>query len=106
MDKTCEFCGHTLSEYLETGFLGCPECYNAFGEQIRSDLYSLQGGNLCHTGKPPAVSAEDKRLIEEYRELFEKKEKLGLEGRFAEMSKVNARIHEVLSRMTERGIKP
>lgn len=105
MDKRCPFCGRRLSEYLKTGFLGCTECYNTFREEINSDLFNLQGGNLCHTGKPPVLSPADKKLVDNYKTLFEKREKLGIEGRFAEMSAVSIKLRDLEEEMRKRGLK-
>ena len=32
-----------LDEFLKTGFLGCPECYDAFSDQMQKILPKIQG---------------------------------------------------------------
>jgi len=37
-DKVCAFCGRRFSQYLETGYLGCPECYESFNKEIAAEM--------------------------------------------------------------------
>ena len=71
-DKVCERCGTKLSEYYQTGMLGCPECYNAFRTEIISTLSSIQKSTE-HTGKSISYGL-DKELISEYKRLLAEKE--------------------------------
>lgn len=48
----CPTCGYTSGEYLETGFLGCPDCYNAFSEIIVPSISKVQK-DVRHVGKSP-----------------------------------------------------
>jgi protein arginine kinase activator len=32
--KICPNCGYEFAEFLETGFLGCSKCYEAFGNEL------------------------------------------------------------------------
>lgn len=41
----CNKCGYTLDEYLNSGMLGCEECYNAFGNTIEELIYKINGKN-------------------------------------------------------------
>lgn len=43
-DAVCPECGTRLSEFLHRGFLGCPDCYSAFGSAIAGMLPKIQGG--------------------------------------------------------------
>ncbi len=42
-NTVCPKCGTRLDEFLKTGFLGCPECYDAFSEQMQKILPKIQG---------------------------------------------------------------
>lgn len=53
----CKNCGTTSDEVLNTGYLGCSECYKAFREIISPMIRRVQGGTQ-HVGKSPETSAE------------------------------------------------
>lgn len=57
-DAVCPKCGTRLSEFLRTGFLGCPDCYSAFGDTLAGLIPKIQGGSR-HV--PRAQSAADER---------------------------------------------
>ncbi|MBS6610101.1 MULTISPECIES: UvrB/UvrC motif-containing protein [Peptoniphilus] len=40
-DIACEFCGTKFSELKNTGTLGCPKCYESFGEEIKKYLKTI-----------------------------------------------------------------
>jgi len=48
----CENCGTRSDEFLDTGYLGCSECYNTFKSIARSMLERVQGGGR-HVGLTP-----------------------------------------------------
>jgi len=51
-EQLCSSCGMSLDEMKKGGQFGCPECYNAFGEQVSSIVKDNQKGML-HGGKIP-----------------------------------------------------
>jgi len=51
-DVTCPKCGETYGEFLDTGKLGCDECYKAFGSLLQNSVRRIQG-SVTHTGKIP-----------------------------------------------------
>lgn len=48
----CSMCGTTFNEFSQTGKLGCPECYDAFSDQLANPLKRIQG-SASHVGKIP-----------------------------------------------------
>jgi len=56
-DKVCPFCGYHYSDFKKIGFLGCPECYNAFYPQIIKFLKKIHR-SIEYKGKIP-VKHED-----------------------------------------------
>jgi protein arginine kinase activator len=46
----CTSCGGTLQDFRDTGRLGCPECYRAFGSHLRDLLRRLHGSSQ-HVGE-------------------------------------------------------
>ena len=57
-DVVCEKCGETYREFLETGRLGCDECYKAFGTLLQNSVRRIQG-SVTHTGKVPSYLKEE-----------------------------------------------
>jgi protein arginine kinase activator len=49
-ETVCGVCGHTSSDFQETGRLGCEVCYETFGSRLNTLLKRLQG-SCQHTGK-------------------------------------------------------
>ncbi|MDP7009452.1 MAG: UvrB/UvrC motif-containing protein [Phycisphaerales bacterium] len=49
----CPDCGLTLADYKESSLLGCPECYNSFGEKLLTLISSMQENHTKHVGRAP-----------------------------------------------------
>ncbi len=43
--KVCNKCSYSFKDYLEKGFFGCPDCYNAFSDKIDTLLTKIHGKN-------------------------------------------------------------
>ena len=102
MDKKC-VCGRTLEQFYKTGMLGCPECYNTFGEEIDYSLDKIQHGK-SHIGKKPILDAKDKKLWNEYNVLLKEKEKAFLEKRFSNMTEYTLRLNDIMKELKEKGL--
>lgn len=48
----CEKCGTEFSDFMSTGFLGCPACYQSFKNELSGVIAQCQGGRK-HQGKIP-----------------------------------------------------
>lgn len=48
----CTTCGEMYTEFIKTGLLGCPECYDIFEDRLDPVLKNIQG-NIKHTGRKP-----------------------------------------------------
>ncbi len=55
----CDACGLTYEEFLNTGKLGCTQCYKAFSEQLKPLLLRVHGRNQ-HAGRVPANRREER----------------------------------------------
>ena len=42
-DTKCMKCGYTFSDYVNTGLLGCDECYSVFENKLKPILHKLHG---------------------------------------------------------------
>lgn len=51
-DLTCKRCKTRLSDLLETGYVGCADCYKLFETDIVRMLYDFHKA-VKHTGKKP-----------------------------------------------------
>jgi len=52
-EAACEHCGMTFAQFREHSLLGCPGCYESFGEAIRPLLERAHEGATQHLGKVP-----------------------------------------------------
>ena len=62
----CERCGTSLSQFTKSGKLGCPNCYQAFREQLTPMLQQLHG-RVQHAGRKPLddEAAQRRRAVYE-----------------------------------------
>ncbi len=62
--KPCPTCGMTYRRFRQTGNLGCPDCYQAFEEQLAPLIQRAQNGADHHRGKTPrrAGASDDRQL--------------------------------------------
>ncbi len=56
-EARCESCGLPFSLYKKTLFLGCPNCYASFGEELLPELRKFHG-NVKHIGRKPGGGKE------------------------------------------------
>lgn len=67
-EKKCPVCGHTYSDFMRTGKIGCGECYNSFRTPIKQTLARIHP-NTVHTGKIPSKSGKELKLKRKYEAL-------------------------------------
>ena len=103
INRVCKGCGTSLSQFMNTGMLGCPQCYYSFRDEITSALLQIQGSDV-HVGKKPSISGIDKQLLDEYRRLISEKEKAGIERRFKDMAETTLMISELAEELKRRGL--
>lgn len=58
---SCPTCGVDFMDIRHTGKLGCPDCYQAFVQELEAALKRIHG-NSQHTGKIPLRSGEKARI--------------------------------------------
>lgn len=90
--KTCPTCGYTSQQYLDTGFLGCPDCYKAFENIVMPSIKRLQK-DVRHVGKSPKefYSPEEAK----YNELLREREEAVAKEDF----KLAAQINEQMKKL-------
>lgn len=62
--RACEKCGIDYSEFANTGFLGCSECYEQFGGRLEPVIGRIHGSTR-HTGKVPKRTGQEVRFRQE-----------------------------------------
>lgn len=90
--KFCMECFTTLTEFLNTGFLGCSNCYKVFEKEIKNYINSTQyssyhNGKLCFNGKK--TNAQKRELLE--KELSQ----AILEQRFVDCQAIKQKLDEL-----------
>lgn len=51
-DPVCKECKTSFSQFLKTGLLGCPKCYDSFGTSLRDILKGIHSVSY-HRGRGP-----------------------------------------------------
>ena len=67
-EVVCPRCRTTLSAFTKSGRLGCPQCYEAFHEQLQPMLLQLHG-RVQHAGRQPLCSEDAQRTRSRQEEL-------------------------------------
>lgn len=67
----CEVCGCSFSDIVESGRMGCSECYATFKNELIPSLKRLHGKAL-HVGNSPSKAPKEETLEEKIRSLKEK----------------------------------
>src|SRR5437867_6273522 len=74
----CPHCGFTQADFKKAGRLGCPECYQTFGEALESLLKTMHKG-VRHVGKAPEALRKTREASDQLKSL-EKKLKKAIES--------------------------
>lgn len=59
----CPTCGYTFEDYTNTGFFGCPDCYDTFGDRLDDIFLKLHGKNR-HVILPGKLKKEKYKKVE------------------------------------------
>lgn len=68
-DLECKCCKTRLSDYLETGYVGCSKCYQVFDKDIIAMIYDFHKA-VRHTGKRPQIIEAHAKRQKEIEELL------------------------------------
>lgn len=60
----CNVCGTSLDSILQSGYVGCVNCYKVFSKEISELVNNIQGKNV-HVGKVPQTILEKKEAESE-----------------------------------------
>ena len=70
----CKRCGYSFKEFLMSGLLSCPGCYDAFGGELKKQANDIHG-YYTYKGKAPARAfshVKTRRVIEDLRRKLDK----------------------------------
>lgn len=97
-DRFCGVCGTTLTDFRESGMVGCPDCYRVFADDLQT---ALEGDTLPveHLGKMPRRGPENDSLRHEIMRLERMLRELVECERFEEAAGVRDRLAELGQRL-------
>ena len=97
-EKNCPVCGMAYEEFVQSGRLGCSQCYEYFREQLNPILYRLHGHSK-HIGKiPPAIKVRYNRL-EKIKKIKNEMQKLITKEEYEKAAKLRDMIIEEEKRL-------
>ncbi|MCK4244446.1 MAG: UvrB/UvrC motif-containing protein [Candidatus Omnitrophica bacterium] len=93
-DLRCKNCGFTYSNFKETGFLGCSQCYSFFHKPLEPLLKKIHGSSK-HIGKFPKKKREEKKeKVSDIQLLREKLKEAIAKEEFEEAARLRDKIKE------------
>ncbi|GAV23145.1 UvrB/UvrC motif-containing protein [Carboxydothermus pertinax] len=66
--KKCPVCGLTEEQFINSGFLGCSQCYETFKDRVEQALRKIHG-SAEHRGKFPAKTGGKIKVLREIENL-------------------------------------
>lgn len=79
----CKICGELYDDFINSGLLGCPECYDEFEDKLDNVLKNIQG-HTKHVGREPLNISKKMKNIGE-----NKAEKVNLNNEKMDNNKEN-----------------
>ena len=93
-DRFCGVCGTTLTDFRESGMIGCPNCYQVFFDDLRIAL-ETEAQPAEHLGKMPRRGSENDPVRNEIMRLERMLNELVACERFEEAAGVRDRLAEL-----------
>ena len=87
----CKICGTTLDDFMDTGFVGCAECYKSFKDYAINLALDIHGRS-AHIGKVPKAEATKAVKKRELERLIAEKDKAVKEEKFLLANDLKDRI--------------
>jgi protein arginine kinase activator len=92
--KQCEACGTKFVEFRNTGRLGCPHDYDAFGEELLPLLENIHG-DVRHAGKSPRRLPKTKAAQSELAQLRRQLQTAVTKEQYEEAARLRDRIKQL-----------
>lgn len=87
----CGSCGMTYSEFNRSGTFGCPDCYEAFGDEMEPLVRRIHG-HIKHIGKVPNRGTGVFRTARQIKRLRQQLQKLVQEEKYEDAAKLRDEI--------------
>jgi protein arginine kinase activator len=100
MREACPSCGMTLAQFIHSGRIGCPECYEFFYTLLAKLLEHLHEGADKHVGKRPkrgSLETMKNSLIV----LRKKMDAAVKEERYEDAAKIRDQINAITAKLEE-----
>lgn len=94
----CPRCGFTQADFKKAGRLGCPDCYQTFGEALEGLLKSMHKGTR-HVGKVPEALRQNRDLSDRVKALEKRLTKAIQEEDFEEAAVLRDEIKQTKARL-------
>jgi len=92
--RRCPKCGSTLEEIVESGRIGCAECYQTFRNELMPTIENIHG-KASHVGKRPRAHKRElpeKTLLQQLQEQLQKAVR---EEKFEDAAALRDKIREL-----------
>jgi protein arginine kinase activator len=90
----CEHCGKSFREIVESGQVGCPDCYITFYEQLQPTVQRIHG-KAVHAGKIPSGGTEQSKTAHRLEQLKEELNKAITEQAYERCAELRDQIREL-----------
>ena len=94
VEYQCKYCKTTLSDFLDTGFVGCAHCYDLFNKQAKEFAFDIHG-RATHIGKFPSREVTKQSLRREIDRLMKEKERAAKEEEYLLADQLKAKIEQL-----------
>lgn len=95
-EKSCPVCGLKFIDFEKSGFLGCPDCYKTFKEELRPILLNFHG-NVKHVGKKKGEKFSIESFYENKLKRLKKELEYAIEEeRYEDAAKIRDKINELV----------
>ncbi|MGM0500491.1 MAG: UvrB/UvrC motif-containing protein [Bacillota bacterium] len=96
----CNNCGMSYQEFIQRGFFGCEDCYEAFKGEL-DQLFKRIHGNPQHTGKYPLSFRKKIKIESEINKLKEEMKLAVDKENFEKAAEIRDEIHAIEENMEE-----
>ena len=98
--KKCNVCGLSEEQFINSGFLGCSQCYETFKDRVEQALRKIHGSTE-HRGKFPAKSGGKIKLIREIENLKKALTEAVAREEFEKAAELRDKIKELEASLNE-----
>ena len=90
----CKKCKTSLQNFLDTGFVGCASCYDAFNQYAKELALDVHG-RIGHVGKVPKIELTKASKIRELERLIREKEIAAKQEDYDRAKELKAKIDRI-----------